>query len=69
LPAPTLPCSVTVGGVDAPLQYCGSAPGATAGLLQVNARIPADAPIGSAIPVVITIGKSSSQSTVTLAVK
>jgi uncharacterized protein (TIGR03437 family) len=69
LPAPTLPCSVTIGGVDAPVQYCGSAPGATAGLLQVNARIPADAPIGSAIPVVITIGKSSSQSTVTLAVK
>jgi len=32
-----LPVSVTVGGVDAPVRFAGSAPGAVAGLLQVNA--------------------------------
>jgi uncharacterized protein (TIGR03437 family) len=69
LPAPVVACSVTIGGVDAPVQYCGSAPGATAGLLQVNALVPAGAPAGAAIPVVVTIGKSGSQGTVTLAVK
>lgn len=69
LPAPALPCSVTIGGQQATVQYCGAAPGATAGLLQVNAVVPAGVAPGPAVPVMVTIGASSSQSTISMAVK
>jgi uncharacterized protein (TIGR03437 family) len=38
---PVLPVKVTMGGLDAAVQYAGSAPDAVAGLLQVNALVPA----------------------------
>ncbi len=69
LPAPATPCLVTIAGQPAAVQYCGAAPGATAGLLQVNALIPAGVAPGAAVPVVVTIGGGSSQSTISLAVK
>ena len=69
LPAPVLACSVTIGGQAAVVQYCGAAPGAVAGLLQVNALVPATVSAGNAVAVVVKVGSTSSQSTVTLAIR
>jgi uncharacterized protein (TIGR03437 family) len=63
---PVLSVTVTVGGVDAQVVYAGSAPGLISGLMQVNAIIPATAPLG-AQPVVVTVGTSKSQSGATAA--
>jgi uncharacterized protein (TIGR03437 family) len=49
--------------------YAGTAPGEPAGMLQVNARIPADVPRGTNVSVVITVGNTASQAGVTLAIK
>jgi uncharacterized protein (TIGR03437 family) len=64
-----LPVSVTVGGVDAPVQFAGSAPGAVAGLLQVNALLAAGVPIGSRVPIVLTVGGVASASGAFIAVE
>jgi uncharacterized protein (TIGR03437 family) len=69
LPAVILNCSATIGGVAATLNYCGEAPGATAGLVQVNALIPESVTPGGTVPVSITIGGVTSQAGVTVAVK
>jgi uncharacterized protein (TIGR03437 family) len=60
--------TVTIGGRQAQVQYAGSAPGLVAGAVQVNAVIPEDTPSGPAA-VVLTIGNSSSQPGVTIAVR
>ena len=66
-PQPELPVSVTIGGLPAEILYAGAAPG-FAGLLQVNARIPSQ--IQQAVnshgdvPITLTVGDASSQSTV-----
>jgi uncharacterized protein (TIGR03437 family) len=59
--------TATVGGVNAPVDFSGLAPGFV-GLYQVNARVPTNAPAGAAIPVRITIGGLTSN-TVTIAVQ
>lgn len=69
LPSVNLNCSATIGGQAATLNYCGEAPGSTAGLVQVNALIPESVTPGSTVPVTITIGGVVSQAAVTLAVK
>ena len=69
LPRPKLPVSVKIGGLDAEVQYAGAAPGLVVGLLQVNVRVPVNAPSGNAVPVVLTVGSASSQPGVTLAVR
>ena len=69
MPAVSQNCSATIGGVAATLNYCGEAPGATAGLVQVNALIPESVTPGGAVPVTITIGGVTSQAGVTVAVK
>jgi uncharacterized protein (TIGR03437 family) len=61
--------TVTIGGVPAVVKYSGAAPGAVAGLTQINVEIPAAATPGRALPVVITIGNFVSTGAVTLAVK
>jgi len=61
--------SVTIGGVPARVEYAGSAPGFVSGLLQVNARVPENAPTGGAVPVILTVGGVSSPATVTMAVR
>jgi len=69
LPKANLNCTATIGGQTATLNYCGEAPGATAGLVQVNALIPESVTPGSAVPVSIAIGGVASQAGVTVAVK
>lgn len=68
-PVQTLPVTVTIGGLRAAVHYAGAAPQLVAGAMQVNAQIPGEAPAGSAVPVVITVGENSSSSAVTVAIR
>jgi uncharacterized protein (TIGR03437 family) len=64
--------TVTIGGVNAPVIFSGLAPGYVA-LYQVNVQVSSNAPVGSAVPVVLTMtdsnGYSASSQTVTIAVQ
>jgi uncharacterized protein (TIGR03437 family) len=53
--------TVTIGGIDAPVLYAGSAASLISGVMQVNVTIPATAPTGTQ-PVVVTVGTTKSQS-------
>jgi uncharacterized protein (TIGR03437 family) len=66
---PALPVSVTIGGVDAPVLWAGSSPGSIAGLLQVNAIVPAAVPAGDAVPILLKVASAISPSGPTIAVK
>jgi len=68
LPVLTLPVQVLFGGVQAEVLYVGPAPGMVAGVLQVNARIPAGTAASAAVPLVLRVGNADSQSGVTVAV-
>jgi uncharacterized protein (TIGR03437 family) len=68
-PKPLLPGSATIGGQPAALAYLGAAPGFVAGVLQVNITVPANAPSGAAVPIVLTIGPNKSPATATMAVQ
>jgi uncharacterized protein (TIGR03437 family) len=57
-----------VGGISADVIYAGAAPGLTAGVMQVNVRIPTNAPSGN-VPITVTVGASSSQPGVTVAIR
>jgi uncharacterized protein (TIGR03118 family) len=65
---PVLPVSLTIGGLTAQVLYAGGAPGNVAGVMEVEAVVPATAASG-ADPVVLTVGTASSQSNVTISVK
>jgi uncharacterized protein (TIGR03437 family) len=69
LPKPLLAVGVTVGGIPAEITYEGESPHAVAGLLQVNFRIPANAPVGDEVPLVLTVGSGRSPDGVTMAVR
>jgi uncharacterized protein (TIGR03437 family) len=47
--------SVTIGGVQAPVQFSGLAPGFV-GLYQVNVQVPAGVTVGDNVPLTLTIG-------------
>jgi uncharacterized protein (TIGR03437 family) len=64
-----LPVTVTVGGMAAQVTYRGSAPGEIAGLLQIDAVVPAEVTPGPAVPIVIAAGGVTSQGGVSIAVK
>jgi uncharacterized protein (TIGR03437 family) len=64
-----IPEKVTIGGVECVLTFSGPAPDAVRGLFQVNAVIPAAAPAGTAVPIVITIGGSPSPPAATVAIE
>jgi uncharacterized protein (TIGR03437 family) len=68
LPQLTLPVSVSIGGVDAPVQYAGGVPGSVAGLVQINAQIPTSLSPANGLPIVITIGGVASSNGVTISV-
>ena len=51
LPQPALPVRVFLDTVEAEVVYAGTAPGAVAGLLQVNIKIPHKAPTGASVPI------------------
>ena len=69
LPLLTGKVSVTIGGLPAAVSYSGGAPGAVAGLTQINAQVPAGVVPGSEVPVVVQVGEARSQSRVTIAVR
>jgi uncharacterized protein (TIGR03437 family) len=59
---------VTIGGQTANVNFAGGAPGAVAGVIQVNAQIPSGITVGAAVPVVVQVGTSNSQPGVTISV-
>ncbi len=63
------PVSVTIGGVTAQVQYAGAAPGAVAGVMQINASIPGTITPGNNVPVVVQVAGAGSQTTVTAAIE
>lgn len=67
-PKPTQTVAVRIGGLAAEVLYAGAAPGLVAGVLQVNARLPAAVASGN-VPVVVTVGSASSQADLTVAVR
>jgi uncharacterized protein (TIGR03437 family) len=67
-PAPLAKITVTIGGEPAVVDYAAAAPYEVAGVFQINARIPADLPTGSA-SVVVTAGTRVSTGTSTIAVQ
>ena len=66
----TQPVTVTIGGVASDrITYAGGAPGAVAGLIQIDAAVPETVTPGDTLPLVIGIGTAQSQSGVTIAVE
>ncbi len=61
--------TVTIGGVNAPVQFAGAVPGTVAGLTQINVQVPAGVTPALALPVIVKIGDFTSTSGVTVAVK
>jgi uncharacterized protein (TIGR03437 family) len=68
---PTIPPPVTatIGGLDATVVWAGAAPGMVAGINQFNVQVPAGAPSGNSVPIVLKVGSVVSLGTATLAVK
>ena len=60
--------SVTIGGVQAHVQFSGLTPGAP-GVYQINAVVPSGIVTGDALPVTITVAGEVSQPGVTVAVR
>jgi uncharacterized protein (TIGR03437 family) len=65
-PPPSAPVSVSIGGQDAEILFAGSAPG-TAGVLQVNARVP-EGIGGGASGIRLMVGDATSQTGVVIAI-
>jgi uncharacterized protein (TIGR03437 family) len=62
-----LSVTATVGGQNAPVQYCGGVPGVIPGLTQLNVQIPTGLTAGLA-PLIVQLSGVRAQSGVTLAV-
>jgi len=69
LPQLVQPVAVTIGGQPAQVLYAGDAPGSVAGLLQINAQIPAGIAPGSSVPITLQVGGQTSPQSVTIAVE
>jgi uncharacterized protein (TIGR03437 family) len=64
-----LPVTALFGSVQATVVYAGDAPGLTLGLQQINILIPTNGPVGSAVPVSLSVGGVSTQAGITLAIQ
>ena len=69
LPQPLQPVTVTIAAIPCPVFYAGAAPTLIAGMLQVNCTIPANAPTGPALPIVLTVGTTPSPPGITVAIQ
>jgi len=69
LPRTAAAVTVTIGGVQAEVAYSGVAPQSIAGFSQFNVIVPATAPSGSAVPLVVKVGTASSASGVSIAIQ
>ena len=67
-PSPVAPVRVTISGQDAEILFAGLAP-ATAGVMQVNARIPEGIAGTADVALYLSVGNTTSQQGVTLAVR
>jgi len=71
-PLPQFPAGriiVRINNIDAPVVYAGGAPGLVQGLIQINVRVPATAPIGPAVPILIRANNVDSPAGVTVAIR
>jgi multiple sugar transport system substrate-binding protein len=66
---PALPVSLTIGGVAAEAVTTVASPGMVSGILAIQARVPAGAGSGDAVPVVLSVGTATSTQVVTMAVQ
>jgi uncharacterized protein (TIGR03437 family) len=69
LAKPVAPVSVLVDGQDTEILYAGAAPGLVAGVLQVNFRLPQQISTGSAVGILLKVGRFTSQPGVTVAIR
>ena len=69
LPRYRTPVSVIVGNRAAEALYAGGAPGLTAGIAQINARIGESTPSGSHIPIALIAGDGGAEQFLTVAVE
>ncbi len=67
LPQPLQNVTVTIGELPATVRYAEGAPGEVAGVLQINASIPAGV-FGSSVPIVVQVGNARSQTGATIEV-
>ena len=63
---PVAPVHVTLGGVQADVAFAGMI---SAGVLQVNIKVPDNAPAGDAVELVVTAGSSASRKSAALAIR
>ena len=69
IPKPSLPIRVFFGGVSSfDVPYVGVAPSEVDGLLQINVRVPSDAPTGN-VELLLQVGTRNSPSKLTIALK
>ncbi|MBY0507078.1 MAG: putative Ig domain-containing protein [Bryobacteraceae bacterium] len=66
---PTASPTVTIGGQAASVLGAVSPVGSVPGLLQLNVTVPANAPTGAAVPIIVSIGGIDSQTNVTMAIR
>jgi uncharacterized protein (TIGR03437 family) len=68
-PKPVAPVAVRINGTVAELKYAGAAPLMAAGVMQINAVIPANVPRGVSVPVILDVGTTASPAGVTIAIR
>ncbi len=61
--------TATIGGTEAQVLYAGSAPGEPDAVQQFNLQIPASVPAGTAVPIVLTVNGTPTQTTATVSLK
>jgi uncharacterized protein (TIGR03437 family) len=61
--------SVLLGDINAEVLYAGATPGLITGIVQINARIPDNAPTGKAVPLTVRVENIASPAGVTLNIK